>query len=352
MYIPKAIEGDYLQTKENGLFFDVKGLKHPKDRTICFIRFYPDPKGDRRRNNNRYSKIYDIKKRYSFLEENNPQYLFFSDQFDMKLQGVKNNDIKKVYNPREYFEDLKRKKILKGIEKDSFELCLLFIEEGDLPPESIGITGSQMVGLNKQDSDIDLVIYGTDVGLNFQNQLSAIFASPNGCLQYTFEEYKSHYKFRAGGSGISFNDFMKSEKRKLHQGIYKGIEFFIRHIKSPQDWEGSYYDYKYKNMGKIRLTAEIIDAKDAIFTPATYKLNVLRILDLNSSQNSINIEDFDLDEIKVINSYRGRFCEHARKGEVIMAEGKFEKVFYKNKEPFYRVLLGNNKTDKMILLAK
>ena len=35
MDIPKGIEGDYIETKDNHLFFDVKGLHHPKDRKIC-----------------------------------------------------------------------------------------------------------------------------------------------------------------------------------------------------------------------------------------------------------------------------------------------------------------------------
>ena len=42
----KGIEGDYIETKDN-LFFDVKGILHPKDRKICFIRFYPHSDGDR-----------------------------------------------------------------------------------------------------------------------------------------------------------------------------------------------------------------------------------------------------------------------------------------------------------------
>lgn len=352
MDIPKGIEGDYLQTKENGLFFDVKGLKHPEDRKICFIRFYPDPKGKRKRNGVQYSKIYDINKRYLFLKKNHPEYLFFSEQYDMELQGVLNSDIKKIYTPREYFNSLKQKSFLKGIEKDSFELCMLLADGGHLPAYSIGITGSQMIGLNTQDSDIDLIVYGTDTCLNFQKFLPEIFRTSNKCRPYTFEEFKRHYKFRAGDSGISFNDFMKSEKRKLHQGIYNGMEFFIRYIKSPEDWDGSFYDYIYKNIGKIKLTAEILDAKNAIFTPASYKINVVRIIDLESKETNIEIEHFDLDLIKEINSYRGRFCEQAQKGELVFIEGKVERVIYKKKHSYYRILLGNSKTDKMIIISK
>ncbi|MBD3216426.1 MAG: hypothetical protein GF311_27685 [Candidatus Lokiarchaeota archaeon] len=353
MEIPEvnAIEGDYLQTKRDNLFFDVKGLRHPKDRIISFVRFHPDPEGDRQRDNIRYKKIYDIEERYKFLTQYYPQYLFFSKQFDMQIQGVKKSDIKKVYTPREYLNRLKGRSNLEGIEKDSYDLCMLLIEEGNLAPDSIGITGSQMIDLNKEESDIDLVIYGTDTSQNFQKTLPAIYEGENGCRRYTFDEYKSHYKFRAGGSGVSFNDFMKSERRKLHQGFYRGTEFFIRYIKSPKDWEDSYIDNQYKNLGRIRLMAEISEASDSIFTPASYQLNVLRILNLSLTQKDIYLDELDLELIRTINSYRGRFCEHAKEGELVMAEGKLEKVIYKDQEAYYRVLLGNEKTDKMILIS-
>ena len=61
----KGIEGDYIETKNDGLIFDVKGLLHPKDRKICFLRFYPSPEGDRVRYGKHYKKIYDLKKRYN-----------------------------------------------------------------------------------------------------------------------------------------------------------------------------------------------------------------------------------------------------------------------------------------------
>ena len=96
MDIIKGIEGDYIETKKDHLIFDVKGLSHPIDRKICFIRFYPHPNGDRIREGKRYKKLYDLKERYSFLRNNFSHYLFFSKELDLELQGVKNHDIKKI----------------------------------------------------------------------------------------------------------------------------------------------------------------------------------------------------------------------------------------------------------------
>ena len=341
----KGIEGDYIETIENNLFFDVKGLLHPKDRKICFLRFYPTSQGDRVRNGKYYKKIYDLKQRYQFLKDNFPKYLFHSNELDLELQGVRNEDIKKIYTPRETLKRLIQNTELSNLEKYSKELCELFISEGNILEDLIGITGSSMVGLATIDSDIDLIIYGTEIGLSFQEKLEKILQTSKKCRKYNSEEYKSHYKWRAGGSNVSYEDFIKSESRKLHQGKFQGTDFFIRYIKSPKDWIGSYDDYNFKNYGRILIKCEITNATNSIFTPCSYKINVLKVLD--SSQI---LGDIKFNEITEINSFRGRFCEHAIRSEKVLVEGKLESVSFKDKEIYFRILLGAQVQDKMIIL--
>ncbi|MEJ2248718.1 MAG: hypothetical protein P8Y70_07690 [Candidatus Lokiarchaeota archaeon] len=345
MKFPKGIEGDYLETNE-GLIFDIKGLLHPNDRKICFIRFYPDQNGDRTRNNLKYKKIYDLEERYTFLRKNFPEYLFYSKQNDLELQGVEISKIKNIYTPRSHLKKLQSNKKLSKIDTQSIELCNLLIKEGNLNFYNIGITGSTMVGLNKKTSDIDLVLYGTEISHKFQNNLQRLFSSKkDNFRKYNKSEFKKHYKFRASGSGIGFNEFLRSEKMKLHQGKFKNTDFYIRYLKSPEDWKGTYNDFIYENLGRISLKAKIINSKDSIFTPSTYKINVLK---LYPSQNSF--KNSKLNEITEINSYRGRFCEHAEKNDLVFVEGKLEKVNFKDSETYYRVLLGNKPNDKMIKL--
>ena len=345
MEIPKGIEGSYIETSNN-LFFDVKGLLHPHDRKICFIRFYPHPEGDRIKNDRKFKKIYDLNERYLFLKENYPQYLYFSKELDMELQGVKIEDIKRIYTPLEYYRNLSYKNYLSKIEKSSLKLCKLFISEGEIPENSIGITGSPMVGLSNDSSDIDLIIYGTEINLEFQEKLQEILNKGGLCRKYSLEEFHSHYHWRVGGSNISFDDFMKSEQRKLHQGIYNGFEFFIRYIKSPEHWKGSFYDFKFKNCGRIKLKAEITDDIDSIFTPCSYKIKVIKLLESKMPLNELNV--YDLTEI---NSFRGRFCEQAVKGEKVLVEGKLEEVSFQDKETHFRIMLNDQKQDKMLVFA-
>jgi predicted nucleotidyltransferase len=344
MDTPIGIEGDFIETKKNFLFFDVKGLLHPYDRKICFLRYYPDPNGDRIKEGNRYKKVYNLKERYSYLKKNFPEHIFFSEQLDMEVQGVKIENIKNIYTPRELFKQLNKKDKPSNLELHTLNLCNLFISTVNIPEKAIGITGSQMVGLANETSDIDLIVYGTEISLKFQKAIQNIFNESNDCRMYNLEELKNHYQWRAGGSDISFTDFLRSEKRKLHQGKFCGIDFFIRYIKSPEDWQGDFYDYKYKNYGRIKIKAEILDSVDSIFTPCSYKTKFIKMI-----ESTIKKDDFYVKDIREVNSFRGRFCEQARTGETVLLEGKVEKVNHKG-EKFFRILLSDQFHDKMIVL--
>ncbi len=340
MRIPKGIEGDYLETKENHLFFDIKGFHHPQDRKICFLRFYPDQNGDRIKEGKKYKKIYSLDERYLKIREEYPQYLFFSNELDLELQGVKIRDIKKIYTPRDYYNALIMKKKLVDFELALVQLCELFNKKGKVPENSIGISGSPMVGLNKEKSDLDILIYGTRESLEFQDNLKKIFNVSKSLRTYNMQEYKTHYNWRFGGSSFSLEYFLKSEKRKLHQGKFHGKDLFIRYIKSPEDWKGNYYDYNFKNLGRIEIKAKIVDSTDSIFTPCSYKIKGIEILDKNLIVNNINLKD-----ITEINSFRGRFCEHAKDGEKVLVKGKLEEVIFKSSEKHLRILLTDQTQD-------
>jgi predicted nucleotidyltransferase len=345
MEYPKGIEGDYIETKKSNLFFDVKGLLHPYDRKICFLRFYPHPDGERVRNDIKFKKVYNLDERYTLLKEKYPKYLFYSKELDINLQGVFNNDIKNIYTPQNCLREITEKVSLSNLEKYSKNLCELFIDKANISRDSIGITGSVMIGLDKEDSDIDLIIYGTETSLEFQDILRNFFEQSNQLRKYNLDEYKSQYSWRVGGSDISFKEFMRTEQRKLHQGKFHERDFFIRYIKSPNDWDGNYYDYQYKDHGRIQAKVLITDSKDSLFTPCTYKINTLKILDKESSLKNINLND-----ILVISSFRARFCEHAKEGETVLVDGKLEKVIFKNELEYFRILLTDQTKDKMLIL--
>ena len=341
-----SIEGDFIETKKNSLIFDVKGILHPKDRIICFIRYYPDPNGDRIKNNIRYSKIYDLKKRYKFLRKNYPEFLFYSTQINKELQGVYIKEIKQIFKPKNCYKNLKKTNILTQNQQKALNFCDILIDNTQITNTDIGITGSIMVGLDNEKSDIDVIIYGTENGLNIQEELKRIYENENIPIRkYTIDEFQKLFEFRVSKSNISFEDFIKSEKRKLHQGKFYEINFYIRYIKSPQDWGGTFSDYNYNDYGRIKVKAKILDSTNSIFTPCTYKIKALKLIEMVPTANQI-----DLKKIQEIASYRGRFCEQVFNQEKVFVEGKLEKISFKKRKEYFRVLLGEHNQDKMFLL--
>jgi len=83
----------------------------------------------------------------------------------------------------------------------------------------------------------------------------------------------------------------------------------------------------------------VADDSEALFTPCTYRLENVKVLDGPV-----------LEPIIEVVSFRGRFCEQARTGEAIVAQGKIESVTdIKGNRKHYRLILGNKPQDYMSL---
>jgi predicted nucleotidyltransferase len=80
----------------------------------------------------------------------------------------------------------------------------------------------------------------------------------------------------------------------------------------------------------------IDDASNAIFTPCSYKISSVEVLEGTTTL------------ISEIVSFRGRFCEQASEGDTVIAQGKVETVFEKGRESHSRLLIGNQVTDFMV----
>jgi predicted nucleotidyltransferase len=82
----------------------------------------------------------------------------------------------------------------------------------------------------------------------------------------------------------------------------------------------------------------VVDDSEALFTPCTYTLDKVQV---PSGTNLATTE---------IVSFRGRFCEQAKQGEAITAQGKVERVTNKRSgQVHYRVIVGNGPADYVAL---
>jgi predicted nucleotidyltransferase len=332
-------EGDLVENV-NGVIFDVKGLVHPPKRVVAFPRFVPDQKGDRKRDWVVYRKVYALSTRYELLQQRFPQYLVEDKVFGERLCEVRVRDVHRHYSPNERLRELRSIKQLDSLEHRALDFVSFLKELTNIPWNTLGVSGSILARLHTQASDIDPIAYGiencrrlysalTELSTNKKNRLKPYRASHT--LRKLFE-------FRSKDTQVGFDDFVRTERRKVLQGAFNGYDYFIRCVK---DWDeiGEYYgDVHYANAGHARIKATVVDSSESIFTPCRYKVEDIHTL-----------EGPAILPISEIASFRGRFCEQAKNGEGVIAQGKLELMKSKDGEESFRLLLGNQPSDFMIL---
>ena len=335
--IMKAREGDLIEAID-GNIFDVKGLVHPPDRAIAFIRFTPDPNGDRRRGETRYRKVYALHERYELLKRKFPQYLVFDPVFNQWLCEVPTEAVKQHYEPAAHLSQLRCKSLPGELEKQALELAQLLHTESGVGWSALGISGSLLVGLDTAKSDIDLIVYGSKSCRKVYNTLSALVRDKASNLKpYGSQGLRKLFDFRSKDTITGFEDFVRTESRKLLQGRFHRRDYYIRCVKAWNEVPETYGTVKYKSVGEAKLRATVTDDSEMVFTPCTYPIDDTQVLQSKCAEAP-----------REIVSFRGRFCEQARKGEEVVAGGMVESVKTGDAEHF-RLLIGNKPSDYMIL---
>ena len=334
----KAREGDLIETSE-GILFDVKGVIHPLDRMIAFIRYFPDQKGERKKAGKSYAKVYSLPKRYALLRQRYPQYLVYDSVFDEVLCEVDVREVRRHYMSCEKLIELRVSENLEPLEKKSLRLAEKLREEASIRCDALGVSGSVLAGLHTSKSDIDLIVYGTENCRKAHSALSASFTRERSQLKrYTKAELKKLFDFRSKDTAITFEDFVRTESNKVMQGKFLDTDYFVRFVKDWNEVDEKYGDVQYKNMGHARIEATVIDDSEAIFTPCSYRI-----------EDTFFLEGPEFGPVTEVASFRGRFCEQAKVGERIVARGKIEHVQdWRDSSEHYRLLVGNNYEDFLV----
>ncbi|MEM2136651.1 MAG: hypothetical protein QXI93_01700 [Candidatus Methanomethylicia archaeon] len=335
----KAREGDFIETIE-GLIFDVKGLIHPPEKVIAYLRYFEDPLGDRVRNGKKYRKVYSLSDRDNILRKRNPQYIYYDHIFGEWMEGVPKSSIIKHYKPEEKVLNLLESASLDPIEGKALRFVQTIHDFSGISMGGLGISGSILVDLHNIESDIDVIVYGKGNCISVYEDLKFLMQNgEKGFSKYDINDLRKLYDFRFKDTWIPFEEFYKTEHRKVSQGKFLDRDFFVRFILDWNEINENYGDYIYKNIGYMRVKAKIEDDENAIFTPCKYVISEVKILD----------GDRNITPPKEIVSFRGRFCEQAKKNEYVIAQGKLEKVISKNGDEYHRIVLGGKPSDFMII---
>jgi len=335
-------EGDFVETRQ-GLVFDVKGLLHPPGRVIAFLRYYPSETGERTRNGMKYQKVYSLDERFSVLMERFPTYVYFDKVYDSIMQGVPVRDIAVLHQPTKKLAEMSRnRENLDEFRRDSLEFCEILSKSAGVPISKLGLSGSVLVGLHTSKSDIDVMVYGSGDCLAVHEAIGSLFRKSSSCVRpYNEDELRRLFSFRASDTFTKWDSFLKTEKRKRLQGVFKKREYFLRFIKDWSEMKENYGDVTYRSLGQATIKAKVANDDEALFTPCAYKISDVEVIEGREAKETT------IDEVS---SFRGRFCEVAKKGERIIARGKLELASDKSGLEYSRVLIGREKEDFLALV--
>lgn len=330
----EPIEGYFIVTSDN-LIFEVKGVLHPDDRRIAYLRYVPTMnKSLRKRGNMYYIKIYNLLRREEFLQKNYPKYLWYDSTNDRILQSVRHEDVKEILSPVYKISSMQiNDGHLTPIHRAAKELVYLLISKSGISSKHIGITGSILAGLTTPKSDIDIVIYGEINARRVFKSLQTDADLQSQIKRYTGTTLDDITRFRWGDCP-DWKKLREIEKKKVLQGSFQSYPFYIRLVKYPHEIEGKYQDFSFRVIGRGRFLCKIYDDSDSILTPCVYKV------DCKNDRRIVQIV-----------SYRGRFTEQAKHGKLVRVEGTLETVHnHRTGERFRQVILGTDARDLLLPL--
>ena len=321
------MEGHFIITKDD-LVFEIKGIIHPRDRVIAYLRYVPTSDS-----NLMYRKVYELDKRETYLQSNYPSYLWYSEPHGRMVQSVPNDRIKSMLDPVERLTNLRDcTGKISDLEQASVKLARELVESTGIEWSDIGLTGSQLVGVARKDSDIDLVVYGEDVCRKFFSELSKNIASITSIDRYTGSMLDEHVSFRWGAHENLKSILQEIEREKVLQGLFDGFHFFVRLVKVPDDLDYAYGDFSYQMRGHQLVSGKVLEHSESIFTPCEYL-----------------IECEGLPDLRKLVSYRGRFTEQISWVTSFEAKGRLEMVTdHRENNQYMQLVLGELPSDYLI----
>lgn len=268
----------------DGMFFSVVGYKNEK-KVKTFLRYIRDSSGDRQKNGIRYRKL-SHQEAIDFAVQSRLE--FYSHELGIFL--VPHDRIDRVYRPVE------------GVRNpDRYVRKVVDFFEG-IPLDKMGVTGSRLIGLVGDESDVDFVMYG-DWWFKGREKIRG------GIERGEVQEPDSgmwDFIYRKRKVTLPFQVFLSQERRKYHRAVIDGIYFDLLFVREYSQLDRDIPEDKGVKMGKAKITAELLDDSLVFDYPAFYPVKHR--------------------EIAAILCFTHTFVGQAQKGEVIEARGDVELI--------------------------
>jgi predicted nucleotidyltransferase len=263
---------DHIKTFDD-LFFVVRGDHHPRDKVRAVPIYFPKENGDR----------FDIKTGKRFIRKIeeyskdlilklHSEYLPRSDELNKYGVLVPVSHIVNHYLPRVKTKECLENKYFRETKWGKFILSLNKIL--GISIKDIGIYGSTLIGLKKDLSDVDLVIYGKENLLKLKKNFDLILRK-NELKKIS---KKQLYYFIKHKKLDQYYPFSTEQILKIFQrrwsGIYiNGDIMFIRFVYKENEIPENLY-YLTPPIDTMKVKGRVIDSLGSHFIPRVIKVKV------------------------------------------------------------------------------
>ena len=292
---------DFIETAE-GLIFAVVAQSTEQGKALCFLRYVKDNSG--------WKKI-TTEPANAFLKQYHPGYLHYSPVLDAHLHAVSIDRVVKHHHPKQRLQQIMQANRPDTIERDLVKVCDLLQKQG-LDLKQLGITGSILIGVQKQSSDIDLVCYGRAIFHQCRKMTRKLIEQ--GHLQALNDnDWLESYQRRS--CELSFADYVWHERRKHNKAVINGRKFDLNFIDESKSSEA----LNYQKCGAIKLQCTIIDDTHAFDYPAEFRI--------------------DHEQFETIVSFTATYTGQAMEGETVEVSGIVEQT----QQGLKRIVVGSSR---------
>ncbi|MEM3096649.1 MAG: hypothetical protein QW756_05525 [Nitrososphaerota archaeon] len=312
------LEGYYVEDV-HGDIYAVKGVSQPPGRVYAVPKLIREGGG--------YRRPTTLQSAVEYVALNRPEYMW-KDLHTGRLQPtVPLHRISRVIKPSHEPSP----KAPEKLRRKAIELAQIILGRYGMGG-GLGLTGSVLLGYARDDSDIDYVAYGMQLGWHLHQAMSRL--REEGVTQAVDQPSAQMLLHSRLDTQLAAWIIKRHEGRKVLTGVFDGTVYMVKLVPWPWEYWDDWGSTICKCLGRVRISAKVIDESLGIFTPSLY-----RVRTLESSPHTVNVSE--------IVSFRSRFAEHCGRGEVIEACGELEEVMSRDSQHL-RLLVGWSTEDYLV----
>ncbi|MEM0451087.1 MAG: hypothetical protein QXO17_05925 [Nitrososphaerota archaeon] len=258
---------------EEGWIFTVLGDVHPPKRIWSYLKYVPGPGPWRAADGRTYTRVfttYTVRELLSIMDEiraRRPEYLYYDPVVGNEVIAPPVDAVIEYWSTSiglRRMSDRVEEGRASRLEQEAIGFVRWLESHAGLKRNDFGVTGSLLLGIHHDRSDIDLVVYGRR---NLMRALEALRTAGEpvkpGAGQRLVETLRAIYRMPA-------TDARSLAARVVHKGLFGSTHYSVFGVRD-QPMHG-YGDYQYVGKGIVEVEVEITDSSESLFTPSIYRV--------------------------------------------------------------------------------